>query len=293
MPTETPPAAPAILLATDLSSRCDRALERAITLAAARGAVLHVATVLEGDRRDAAFAGRERDALDALRADVTEALEGRALTWEPIVATGDPARAVIDAAARTGAELIITGVARNEVLGRVTPGRAVETLIRCAPAPVLAVRRRAAHPYERILVPTDFTRAAELGLVRAAAMFPDAKFTLLHGYRVPFAGFIDEEGHRDEFTDQARRDQAAFIAKVEARTGESGRIVGLVEYGEADQLVADYIDDNAPDLMVLGAHDHSGLLGALCPDVAGRLLMSAGCDVLVVPEASQKGAKAS
>jgi len=284
---DTATAAPAMLLATDLSSRCDRAFDRACALATARGATLHIVTAVDGDFHEPSWRSTAHEALARMRADVAEALADRTLAWEPAVAAGRPHEVVIEAAARVGAELIVTGVARNEVLGRLHPGRTVEALIRKSPAPVLVVRRRASHGYRQILVPTDFSQAAELALVRAAAMFPDAQFTLLHGYRVPFAGLLSEEAHHDEMKDLALDEQADFIARVEAKIGQSGRVVGLVEYGGPDQLVADYVGGNAPDLMVLGAHDHSGILGALCVDVAGRLLMAAGCDVLIVPEASE------
>ncbi|MFN7236816.1 MAG: universal stress protein, partial [Brevundimonas sp.] len=50
----TPPATPrTLLLATDLSSRCDRALDRAASLAARWDARLIVVNVIEASRRDA------------------------------------------------------------------------------------------------------------------------------------------------------------------------------------------------------------------------------------------------
>jgi nucleotide-binding universal stress UspA family protein len=282
---DTSAAIPAMLLATDLSSRCDRAFDRACALAAARGATLHIVTAIDRDFREPSWRSTAHQALARMRADVADALGDRTLSWEPTVAQGPPHEVVIDAARRVGAELVVTGVARNELLGRLHPGRTVEALIRQSPAPVLVVRRRAIRGYRQILVPTDHSRAAEIALVRAAAMFPEAQFTLLHGYRVPFAGLLSEEAHQIEMKELALHEQTDFIARVEAKIGQSGRVVGLVEYGGPDQLVADYVGGSAPDLMVLGAHDHSGLLGALCVDVAGRLLMAAGCDVLVVPEA--------
>lgn len=284
---ESTAARPTMVLATDLSSRCDRAFDRARTLAAARGAILHLVTAIEGDFHKPSWRSSERQALARIRTDVAEALGESTLAWEPVVAPGPPHEVVLDVAERVDAELIITGVARNELLGRVAPGRMVETLIRKASAPVLVVRRRAVRGYRRILVPTNYSKAAELALVRAAAMFPGAQFTLLHGYRVPFAGFLSEEAHHDEFRTLASDQQADFIARVEATIGQPGRLVGLVEFGGPSELVADYVGANDPDLMVVGAHDHSGVLGGLAADVAGRLLMAAGCDVLIVPEAGE------
>jgi len=281
-------AVPAMVLATDLSSRCDRAFDRACALAAARGATLYVVTAVEGDIQGLSWGSRERRALATMRADISEVLADRSLSWEPVVAAGHPHEVVMETASRVGADLIIIGVARNELLGRLKPGRTVEALIRKAPAPVLVVRRRSIRGYRRIVVPTDYSVAAELALFRAACMFPDAQFTLLHGYRVPFAGFLTEQSHQGEIEALALHEQGDFIARVEARIGQAGRFTTLVAYGGPDELVSEYIGGNAPDLMVVGAHDHSGVLGALSADVAGRLLMAVGCDVLVVPEASEK-----
>ncbi|WP_374512796.1 universal stress protein [Brevundimonas sp.] len=281
-PTSRPPV---MVLATDLSSRCDRAFERAYALAASCGAVLLVVTAVEGDFHKPSWRSAEREALARMQEDMAEALGERVLAWEPVAAPGAPHEVVIDAASRTNAELIVTGMARNETLGRVSPGTTVETLVRRAPCPVLVVRQRASRPYRNILVPTDFSRAGELALIRAAAMFPDGRFTLLHGYRVPFPGFVTEEASHDEFRAAALDQQAAFIARARTRIGGDLEVVGLVEYGEPDRLVADYVSANGADLMVVGAHDRSGVLGALSRDIAGHLLMKARCDVLVVPEA--------
>lgn len=280
-------AVPAILLATDLSSRCDRAFERACALAAARGATLQIVTAVDGDVREPSSRSTSKRTLERMRADVAEALGARVLSWEPAVAAGPVHEVVIDAAARVAAELLVIGVASNELLGQHRPGRTVGALIRESPVPVLVVRSRATREYRRIFLPTDYSQAAEPALSRAAAMFPHAQFTLLHGYRLPFAGFLSEVALHDEMKGLALQQQADFIARVEARIGQSGRVMGLVERGEPGQLVADYVDGNAPDLMVLGAHDHTGLWGALSVDVAGRLLMVGGCDVLIVPEASE------
>lgn len=284
--SETTVEARPILLATDLSSRCDRAFERACALAAARGVTLHVVTAVEGDFHQPSWRSSERQALAKMRADVTEALGNRSLSWEPVVVPGRPRQVIVETARRIGAGLIVVGVARNELLGRASPGKTVETLIREAPAPVLVVRRRAVTAYRQVLLPTDYSHAAELALIRAAAMFPEAQFILLHGYRVPFAGFLDEGADQPEFKALALEEQSDFISRVEAATGQRGRFVGLVEYGGSEELVVDFVGSNPADLLVIGAHDHGGILGALSVDVAGRLLMAVRCDVLVVPEAA-------
>jgi nucleotide-binding universal stress UspA family protein len=52
-----------MVLATDLSSRCDRAINRACALAAARGAILHIVTAVKGDFHEPSWHPREGRAL--------------------------------------------------------------------------------------------------------------------------------------------------------------------------------------------------------------------------------------
>src|SRR5690606_15757789 len=123
-----------ILLATDLSSRGDRALDRAAQLAKdwkAELLVLHVLDPSEGfierrhlddlpswrrppDRRGLAEARVRRDLPEAF---------GPALVR---VEEGDPVAVIDEVAKAEGCDLIITGVARDETLGRAFLGATVD-----------------------------------------------------------------------------------------------------------------------------------------------------------------------
>ncbi|WP_334163995.1 universal stress protein [Phenylobacterium sp.] len=276
-----------ILLASDLGGRCDRATERAAQLARAWGARLTVVVAVEqDDPRTPSWRSAPAARLARAEAELAEVLGGRGIDWRVVVASGRPHDVLLDVADQVGAQFIVTGTARNELLGRSSPGRTVEALMRRAPAPVLVVRRRPLKPYRDLLVPTDCSRAAELALVGAIELLPRTDVALLHGYRVPFAGLVDEAANAPEFETWAQDHLDDFLARVEARTGAAARVRPLVEYGSPASLVAGYARDRDPDLVVLGAHDRHGALGALTPDLAGRLLMACDCDVLLVPEAS-------
>jgi nucleotide-binding universal stress UspA family protein len=121
-------------------------------------------------------------------------------------------------------------------------------------------------------------------VVTALDLFPEAVFTLLHAYRVPFAGFLSIEANAPEMLENEQHQESDFIHRLEAHTGRIGAFTRLVEYGDLDSLIVDFVQTHQPDCMVVGAHDHRGAPGWLVPDVAGRLLMIVDCDVLVVPE---------
>lgn len=276
---------PSILLASDLSGRCDRALDRACDLAEAWGATLQVVTAIEPGRPQPGWRASIAAAKAEARAEVAETVGWRSIAWDVTAVEGAAEAVVIDVAQSLDPDLIVVGMARNELLGRSNPGRTVEALIRRARTPVLVVKRRASRPYRRVLVPTDFSAAAETAVVWAASRFPQAEFSLLHGYRAPFAGFLDEEALNRDLRTLALKDQRAFVARVRARAPGQPKLTAKVAAGDPDDLVVGPTAGDGADLMVVGAHDRRGVFGRLEPDVAGRLLMAASCDTLVVPEA--------
>jgi nucleotide-binding universal stress UspA family protein len=199
------------------------------------------------------------------------------------VAEGDPADAIIAIAAAEGVDLIVTGVARDEALGRHRLGATVERLARRAPAPVLVVKRRP-RPYEEVVVATDFTPASQHALGTVAGLFPDARLTLMHGWEVPFPAFQDNPRFRDDLRAELARHSDAFVAA--ARIAETRRpaLQVLIEHGAPERLIRDYMTDRDIDLAVIGAHSggapFEGRLGA----VARRILEAAPGDVLIVRE---------
>lgn len=273
-----------IVLASDLGCRCDRALDRARALAAAWRARLRLVIAVEGDFHDPSWRSARHHLIEQAGADLAAEFQDDAIDWTLDVAAGDPAEVVMAAAAQSGARLIVTGVARNELMGRNDPGRMARTLMRRAPAPVLVVKRRPHDPYRRMMAPTDFSRASELAAAEAMRLFPDATLTLLHGYRVPFSGFISEPANQDEMREEALENLAEFRKRLQVRAGGREPLTALVEYGSVEELEADYVRSHAPDLVVLGAK-RTGRFGG--QGAADRLLLGARCDVLIVPEASQ------
>src|SRR5690606_33501332 len=127
-----------ILLATDLSSRSDRALDRATQLAQQWNAALVVVHALD-DQKNVRWSPAFEDlpswrrppdpalAVEAqIRRDVREAIEDLRI----VVAEGDAPDVILDVAAREQTDLIVIGAARDHGLGRVFLGRTVEHLIR-------------------------------------------------------------------------------------------------------------------------------------------------------------------
>lgn len=269
----------AVLLATDLSSRCDRALDRAAQLAKDWGARLVVLHVVEqpDDAVQGAASGMAAAALDRVRRDLGEA--GAALDVEVRVETGDPAARIGEVARATGAGLIVTGVARDEPFGRTAPGSTVLRLGRQSSVPVLVVRARP-RPHAEVLVATDFSDSSRQALDTAAALFPDAALTLLHAYEVPFSGLIDRQMLETRLHGLEAEAFERFLEDMPAARRQ--RIRTVVEHQRPDRAIAAYMRDRGVDLVVIGSHGRSAVFERMLGSVAAQVLACAPGDVLLV-----------
>jgi nucleotide-binding universal stress UspA family protein len=186
-----------ILLATDLSSRCDRAQERAIRLAEQWGARLFILHVLPGTEPDEVPSWRRghSEAAQVAERRIRADLQDGAAASEIILAQGEPAATILHQATERDCQLIVTGVARDEMMGRAALGQIVEQLIRKSTSPVLVVKGRAHGLYGEILVATDYSATSRHAVAGTLQLFPDSQVTLLHAFQVPFEGFISRHAN--------------------------------------------------------------------------------------------------
>lgn len=103
-----------ILVATDFSTRSDRALRRAVLVARRAEASLILVHVVDGDRSERLVASERREALSLLAeaADTLSSSDG--IEAEPMVVVDDVHSGILDAADRSGAGLIVLGPHRPE-----------------------------------------------------------------------------------------------------------------------------------------------------------------------------------
>ncbi|KAF1686359.1 universal stress protein UspA [Pseudoxanthomonas broegbernensis] len=280
-----------ILLATDLGPRSDRALDRAVQLARAWGAQIVAATVVEENAsearamllRDPPSWYRGEDPVRQAERRLLDDASAQDVEIVVRVRQGDPADRLLELARAECCGLIVTGVARQEALGRMLLGSTVDRLARRSPVPVLAVRRRVHAAYRRMVVASDWSDSSVHAMRTAMDLFPEAAASVLHGYEVPMAGLLDTA--RDEAIDQAGEralaDGRAFIERGRPPAGADS--VGLVvERGDPALLLPLYANQYPVDLAVVASHGRSALFDILLGSVAQRLLEASPVDTLVV-----------
>lgn len=293
MPRQSAAARPGkILLATDLSCRSDRAVERAVRLAGEWGAELVVVHLVSpvaagGDLRAQDERGlpswrRGADpaqiALQRLRRDLPPAAQGARI----LVEKGDPGQDIAAIARREGCGLIVAGVARSTGFERAILGSTVDRLVRTASMPILVARDRAFHAYRDVVVATDFSEGSAHALGTASAWFPAAALKLFHGYETPFAAFTERRDLQDETKRLEAELGRAFLDRSGLAPEARARVDVLIEHGDPVRLLPAYVNDSGADLTVIASHGRSALFDILIGSVARRLLEAVPGDVLLV-----------
>ncbi len=279
-----------ILMATDLSARSDRALERSVTLAKSHGAQLVVFHVLDEDLPASVQDRVASAATDEIEDCVSkiQGAEGVDVTID--VAAGKDYRDIIDKADAVSADLIVMGIHRNESGSKPLAGTTLERVIRKGKHPVLVVPARVKGPYERVLVGVDFSVFSRLAIRSASATAPGAEFHIVHAFQVPFEGFQPgrearravQQEHDQELTRMIEDEMASLIDVSGQNLSAERPPHKLVRHGDAGAVLRAEVERVKPDLLALGTHGRVGLSHALLGSVAEDFLNNPPCDVLVV-----------
>jgi nucleotide-binding universal stress UspA family protein len=113
------------------------ALRLAVAEAALRGEDLLVVNAARGQAWTEAGVATEED-IDAVRAELARA--GVPFDVRRVLAGDDPAAEVIDAAAESGAQLIVIGLRHRSAVGKLIMGSTSQRILLEAGCPVLAVK---------------------------------------------------------------------------------------------------------------------------------------------------------
>jgi nucleotide-binding universal stress UspA family protein len=281
-----------ILVPTDLSPHADLAFEAARELASRSGArieLLHAfhlppeAVPYLTDASLQRMEGAARSALEARREQARAAGLACQVTW----VAAPPAGAIVEAAAKAGADLIAIGSHGNTGVRYALLGSVAARVARAAPCPVLTVKQRPAAGWapRRIAVAMDFSEPARRALAAARALgglYGPLHLVLVHAHYVPpdLAALVAEQGARLPGPDErvARELEALLVELQEA--GLSAEYT--TEVGHPAEVLQRVAERASVDLIALGTHGRRGLSRLLLGSVAEHVLRSAPGSVLTV-----------
>ena len=278
-----------LLLATDFSTRSDRALRRAALIADKSGAAITLLHVIDDDqprylidRHHQAAAMLLEDAVKTIRQfDRVEA--------DMNIMTGDVASSIVQVAEEIDAAMIVVGPYRRK-LKNIFIGTTAERTIERSDRPVLMANGMPSGVYERTFLALDLDDASRSAVraARALGVIEGTVVTAMHAFEAPAAGMMRRAMEVPDAIDhyvageeaQARPKVEEFLAELDVRP--ELLLLRPIEAVPAQSILACAEAENA-ELVVVGANRRRGAERLLLRSVATEILRQADCDVLVVP----------
>jgi len=210
----------------------------------------------------------------ALRA-AAQRIERPELRVEAAIVRGDAADVLADEASSFGADLLITGSRRRGFVQSLVGWSAAGEIVDRAPCPVLVARST---DLRTVMLATDGS-AQSAAAAELVARWPIFDLTRIHVVTVSAE------------TPPARGLGAGSPAAAAQRTldtvasllMDAGRdVVSEVLHGRPGPRIAEEAQAGSIDLIVIGSRGRTGLGRSLLGSVAGDVLASASCSVLIV-----------
>lgn len=275
-----------ILVATDLSSRFEEPLERAVLLAreeACHLAVLHVIDQkLPTDTAALMMAG----AKEKIQSSLERMLSPDSGKVEIVVTRGEIYETILSEAAHRKCGLIVLGSHHMGAAGRFHCCR-TEQVVCASGIPVLSVQTEPTESYRKVVVAVDFSDSSASAVRSALQLAPDAEFRWVHAYGLPFSAIWGRNQAREKLLQECRT-QFARMMEDAARSdrGETGilrdRISCVLKEGQALDVIDEEVRTSGADLLVLGS-SHADTSRQELGSVTQAFLSCPPCDVLFQP----------
>lgn len=283
-----------ILVATDFSTRSDRALRRSVLLARQHQARIVLLHVVDDDQPPRMVAAERRETQALLDETARTMAEIEGVACETAIGLGEPFEGILGAAAEAVSDLVVMGPHRRQILRDVFLGTTVERTIRLSRLPVLMANSFPSGPYRRVLLATDLSENSGHALSTAGALglLNQVDLVVMHGFE-DLAGqamlrnamsIAQVESHHAAEAIRARRELSAFLDRTGARPARP--VVKLVE-ARAAPVILDCAREERADLVIVGTHGRAGFEKLLLGSVTEQLLRESEIDVLAVPPADR------
>ena len=280
-----------ILLATDLTSEAGHTFERAVNLALASSAKLHIFHVFPSysfhniKKSSISF---KQDAETAIKNYLDGHKAIKQLKFSITIVDGkEKFVEIIDHAEKVKADLIVMGIHSKAKLRDMFVGTTIERVARKGTKPILMVKDKPLGEYENVLVGTDFSAGSKQALRIALELAPNGFFNLLHSFDFPdtytgdkiaqYAGNVVVNFEKIRLEDFVKENEKLLkkfgIDPHHFRFWTTQGAVYPCLIREAEAVKA--------DLIAIGTHSHLNLMPFKLGGTAQDLLANPPCDVLV------------
>lgn len=281
-----------MLVATDFSERSDRAVRRATLLAHAHVASMTLVRAVDDDqpRRLLRVEKDEATAILAQQARSLREIDG--IDCEYRLALGEPFAAIVRTAREEGADLIVIGPHRRQLLRDVFIGTTAERTIRESTLPVLMANSVPASAYRHVLVAVDLTESSADAVKAVGSLGLDAHaaVSVVHVFHAHARALMSRAAATDEqiadhLAEEELRARAKLSAFLRELAVESVGSVLKVDDGSPAHIIGQVARELSADLVVVGTRGRTGVAKLLLGSVAEEVLRMSDRDVLAVPPA--------
>jgi len=278
-----------ILVATDFSTRSDRALRRATLIARRVGASLSLLHVVDADRPERLVGSERREAMAVLEETARTLRSDDDVAADPLMVVDDVHAGILDAAEQVGADLVILGPHRSR-LRDVFVGTTVERVVRRSRFPLLVAVQAPSAPYERTLLALDFDEASKSAGRAALAMgiFEHTEVVVMHAFDTPAEGMLRRSLETPAAVgDYVAGERSVAVQKLHGLVRElglpaSGQRVAAINGTPARSILEGARSEDA-QLIVLGTNQRKGFERLLIGSVTEDVIRDAHRDILIVP----------
>jgi len=281
-----------ILFPTDFSAGAANAFSQAVYLANRHDAELHILNVAEpgtGGESENTLPVSPDTLKDWLGAstDLAETLDTLSIVQRQVESDTPPERLVAYAEDQD-VDLVVMGTHGRRGMRRMLLGSVTEEVVRRAPCPVFTIQTDVVEAPDqavrRILVPVDFSEAAEMAVHHAT------EIAQTYGAEVHLLHVVEEVVYPSAYgIEPALFPKDEVVMRVEKTLGEIAqedigyeRVQVASTIGYAPMTILDYVQENEIDLVVIATHGRSGLDRMLLGSVAERVIRQSPVPVFVV-----------
>jgi nucleotide-binding universal stress UspA family protein len=208
------------------------------------------------------------------------------ITVESLICEGEAPDVIVDVAQGKQADLIAMGTHGRKGLKRLIMGSVTSGVIVKSPVDVIVIKKpcsKCTGAYSSILMPFDGSEFSRNALAKACALAKtdDAAITVL--YVIPryeeMIGFYRTDSIKKSLRDEAEKilDSAREIA-----SGKGLTVQTEIREGQSADEITKAAADLGNDLIVMGTYGWRGVNKAIMGSSTERVIMNAGCPVLVV-----------
>ena len=280
-----------LLVGTDFSTRSDRALRRATSLASHGAYELLLVHVLNDDPLESINARPSR-APELLREIEWSIAETDGIPCRSEIRSGSVAEQLVVTAREFGAELLLIGPHRRAIFRDRFSHTTAERIIRQASNPLL-VANSAPTPYRRVLFPTDLTKNSRraLKVVRALPFVEDSEWVFLHLYDAEARQMLGRtmampDEQEDYLEAVASRAQTELANYAEDTRCPNVRGVARESSGSIASDIVQFAAEEEADLIVLARSGKGIVAETVVGSVTDAVLRKSKRDLLIVPQST-------